>query len=654
MLKTKYCRFCEVPVDKANPKLNNLTSQLIQYHYIDEFYFYFAKPINEILGQTRSPEFTAFREMQVQSSRQKLNFAFYNPKDWSDVVGRKSHAKHKQPKPLLSDHYFREKFLKDVLKKEKLQRLAAEDDDEKRRYQRRRQQLPLRDGIVLNEEKEGFVNPESFETKLFDIYEPEYSSFFEIKEPPMKSILIERLKKGAYPTAAQEFDQGESLKPKQKVQIPLLCLSKPTSHLLKESSNLSEALTKAKQLSSIDPTKSRGMMGSENQSTQFSSTCIFNKNTRRKQVLEDSKRNASRQRSNSKIPPKQFAASPKLARKKRTKDQSLKEPKKTRRSKDYDGKNLLATSNSLFNSKSWKVLKSWDQFMGGRFRDCSSGEGMVSKGDLISSRKECTDRKDKKAHIVVNETLKISRANLPVKAIGNISSRLAALSPRASERPLTQREPTYKSFKEKCSFKNAKQRGYKKPLWIGVPDQKDKKSIRELLLKPDGIIGFRTQSSLNVKRSEFDRKNLPFEIGCMETVKRPKSRIHREREDTQVFATSQMRAGSKDRTRSEDIKEEKSQERLLTKGSSTAMSKPLMKKKKGLSIKDWRKVAGEAAGKGDFMSNNHFLTSRSCTKRYKDQAQIATERRIDREPKSKARRCHETKSHLMPATTIDC
>jgi hypothetical protein len=654
MLKTKYCRFCEVPSDKTNPKLNNLTSQLIQYHYIDEFYFYFAKPINEILGQTRSPEYSAFREIQVLGSKQKLKFSFYNKKDWADVICRKSQPKYKLPAPILSDHQLRDKLLKDCLKKEKLGRLVAEDEDERRRYQRRRQQLPLRDGIVLNDDKEGFVNPESFETKIFDIYEPEYSSFFEIKEPPMKSILIERLKKGAYPRGMVEFDQGESLKPKQKVQIPLLCLKKPIPHLLKESSNFSEGLTKTKLMSSLDPTKSRGLMGSENQSTQFSSTCIFNKNTRRKQVLEDSKRNTSRQRSNSKVPPKQFASSPKLARKKKNKDQSLKEPKKSRRSKDFEGKNAMATSNSLFNSKNWKVLKSWDQFMGGRFRDCSAGEGTLSRCDQITGRKDCTERKDKKAQVIVNENLKLSRGQLPVKAMGNISSRKAALSPRVSERPLTHREPTYKSFKEKCSFKNAKQRGYKKPLWIGVPDQRDKKSIRELLLKPDNIIGFRTQSSLNVKKGEFDRKNLPFEIGCADSFKIAKSRIHRDRDETSGCTSFQMRLGSKDRTRSEDMKEEKSQERLVTKASGSAIIKPLMKKKKGLSIKDWRKVAGESKGKGDLTSNNHFLTSRSCTRRGKEQAQIITERKFDRESKSKTRRGHDTKSHVMPATHIDC
>ena len=655
MLNAKYCRFCEIPVDKVNPKQNNLTSQLIQYHYIDEFYFYFSKPINEILGQTRSPEYTAFRELQVLGSRQKLNFAFYNVKDWADVVTRRTNHKPKSPQPLLADHFLREKILKDHLKKEKLGRILDEDDDEKKKYQRRRQQLPLRDGIVLNDAKEGFVNLESFETKIFDIYNPEFSSMLDIKEAPMKSILIERLKKGAYPSSVPEKDQGESLKPAQRVQIPLLTIKKPGPALLKESSNFSEALVKAKLQLSQDPTKSKGFMGSENQSTQFSSTCIFHKNTRRKQVLESSKPSTSRQRSNSKIPPKHFASSPKVSRKKKIpKEELLKQGKKMRKSKDYEvSKNLLATTNSLFNSRSWKVLKSWDQFMGGRFRDCSNGDTTSSRADLVPGKKDGTERKEKKPHIIVSENLKVQRTQMPIKALGNLSSRKAALSPRTAERPLTHREPTYKSFKEKCNFKNAKQRGYKKPLWIGVPDERDKRSIRELLPKPEGIVGFRTQSSLNFKKSEFDRKNMHFDIGCADLLRRSKSRIHREREDTQGASSSQMKQQTKDKTRSDDFKGDKSHEKQYSKVTNSAISKPITKKKKGLSIKDWRKVAGETSGKADFTSSNHFLTSRSCTRRGMDHMQLTTERKADRESKSKTKRCLESRYQAFPSARID-
>lgn len=42
--------------------MNNLTAQLIQYHYLDEFYFYFSKPINEVLTDTRSPESIMYKD----------------------------------------------------------------------------------------------------------------------------------------------------------------------------------------------------------------------------------------------------------------------------------------------------------------------------------------------------------------------------------------------------------------------------------------------------------------------------------------------------------------------------------------------------------------------------------------------------------------
>lgn len=656
MLKNKYCRFCEVPLHKTNPKLNNLTSQLIQYHYIDEFYFYFSRPINEMLAASRSAESLAFKEIQLLTSKTKLGFAFYNSKDWADVVSKRTGPKHRLPAPVLIDHNLREKLFKDNRAKDNQHWLAAEDEDEKRRYLRRKQQLPLRDGFMLQGGRQGFVDAESFESKLFDIYAPEFSSMIETQEPPMKSILMERIKKGAYPQAT-EVESGASLRPTTKLPVPLLWLRRPPAEIFKDSAILGETSGRVKPLN--DPAKSKGLGGSENQSTQFSISCVFNKNARRKQVLEDSKRNASRQRSNSKVTAKQFAASPKPARKKRgARDQSLKEGKKPRKSKDFEvNKNLMATTNSLFNSRSWNILKSWDQFMGGRFRDGSTVDATTSRGDQINSKREGGDRKEKKAQVIINENLRQSKTQLPIKALGNLSSRKAALSPRVTERMLSQRDQTYKSFKEKCSFKETKQRGYKKPLWIGVPDQRDKKSIREILFRPEGIIGFRTQGCLSSAKNEFDKKVFPLELGTSEVLKKSKSRIHRSKEATQISSNSHFKFNLKDRTISEDIKDEKSQERVATKVSCSGVGKPCNSKKKGLSIKDWKKVAGEAGAKTDFTSSNHFLTSRSVTRRGKDnngQTQIATERRVGRDSKSKVRRGYDYGSNAIPSSRTDC
>lgn len=630
-----HCRFCEIPVDKQNPKLNNLTTQLIQYNYIDEFFFYFSKPINEIVGECQSPEYVAYREMQVEVSRPKLDFAYYNPKDCWKVIGRK--ACHSQSRlPILADYKAMETMVKVDFKKNNLDKLKSDEVDEKKRYVRKRQQLPLRDGNVLSCAKAGFVDLESFETKLFDIYDPSFSSVDEEKQAPMKSVLIERLKRGAYPREAGSGELTGPLKPKGKVQIPLLCLAKTAKTIKKGWPNQPESMIKVKQQTSQDPMRSKVFASSENQSTQFSVNCNLNHNGRRKQVLDSSKPTATRNSNSTKPPIKLLSTSPKFLKKKKVNiDSSLKPSKKTRRSKDHENqKQILTTTNSLFNSRSWKVMKSWDQFMIGKFKDNQPQESTRTRLESRQSKKRATDSKDKKGtsqflqYSTDNTKLGLSKYQVVVGA--SITSKKNALSPRhGTERALTHRETIYNSFKEKCNFKNAKQRGNRFPLWIGMPEADEKKSTREFI-KPEGSIGLNTQTSLKSKRFEVDISKLPFDCGIPHNLKDLRSRIHRDRNDNPLTQSTNFINGTRLLRNCESKNELKSCDKIPEKQSLLKSKSKGQRKKTDLAITEWSKIALLAADKVDMTSHNHFLTSRSCRMKERENTRIATERCADR------------------------
>lgn len=635
-----HCRFCEIPVDKRNPKANSLTAQLIQYHYIDEFFFYFSKPINEIVEESQSPEFAAFREMQVEVSRPKLGFAFYNPKDFKQIAARKA-GQPKPRRPILADYKMMASLAKADLKKSQLPRRRSEEASDKRRYVRKRQQLPLRDGNVLNGTKAGFVDLESFETKLFDIYDPSFSSAHEDPQPPMKSVLVERLRKGAYPREAVNSGAACVQKSQSRVQIPLLCLSKASQKKGQGWSHIHESLAKAKQQTSQDPTRSKGFAGSENQSTQFSATCNLNQNGRRKQVLDSSKPNATRNSSSSRPPAKLLTTSPKFVKKKKTNiDSSLRPSKKSRRSRDHDGQRQpLTTTNSLFNSRSWKVLKSWDQFMVAKIKDAQAQESTRARLESRQSRKGGLDSREKKSS---SQFLQYSTDHTRTGASKNqlclgvsVSMKKPAASPApATERALTQRERIHNSFKEKCNFKNAKQRGSRFPLWIGLPEGDDKKATREFV-KTDGCVGFNTQPVSKSKRFDMAIGKLPFDCGMPHNVKDLRSKILRDKSANPMTQSANFMSGTRLMRHSDSRKVLLSTDKTAQKPVFLKAKPKVQPKKPGLDIKEWSRVVGLAADKGDLTSQNHFLTSRSCRMKERDNARIATERCFERPDKAR-------------------
>jgi hypothetical protein len=483
----KYCRFCEVPIDKKHPKLNNLTAQLLQYHYLDEFYFYFSKPINEIIDQTRSPESLAFREMQIQITRPKLGFCYYNKKDFGHTLVKQKLKQNRAYKPLLVDSSCFKILQKNEARKKQVVKRGLEDVDEQKRFNRRRQQLPLRDDNMLTG-KNGFVDADSFDSNVFDIYNPSFSSMREVEVPeienPLSTTKVREL-------SSEIIDPSKHLS-KPKVQIPLLCFNNKLKgvRLREECSNSSDPnkpKLKYGTTGTGEQTISRAGIGnSDNQSTQFSINCNWNTN-RRKQVLESAKRSGTAATIipvNSNTLTK-LSTSPKLFKKKKqTTDSTIKEKKVLKKSRDGgESKPKLAATNSLFNSRSWKLIKSWDQLFANHPRN------IATENTAKSQHQKKMRHEAEIAEVSSGKGLQNSHESLKgVSVVGlKLSNRKLALSPRlATERAPSARDqgPAFSSFKDKCSLRENRLCMIKrlhKPLWISIGQAQAQKDNRVLL-----------------------------------------------------------------------------------------------------------------------------------------------------------------------------
>lgn len=96
---TKSCRFCSIKVNTKHPKLNNLCSQLIEYQYIDEFHFYFAKSINEIVNKAKTPDTILFRDLLKDNPLKTYLDKYHNRAESSrklDKYVQQSQLAHKQ------------------------------------------------------------------------------------------------------------------------------------------------------------------------------------------------------------------------------------------------------------------------------------------------------------------------------------------------------------------------------------------------------------------------------------------------------------------------------------------------------------------------------------------------------------------------------
>lgn len=484
MSDQKNCRFCEVPVDRVLPKMNNLTAQLLQYHYIDEFYFYFSKPINEILAQSRSPEYANYREMLCEISRPKLSFSFYNKKDCSTVIQNKSRIKKKHiVAPLLKDESCFQFISKNKARKKNIQKRGLDEADERRKYARRKAQLPLRDGNLLSG-NQGFVDAEAYDSKLYDIYNPSFSSVKSTDNPAFKNLFYDKALHSVYHEHSSiEIDEAaDPLVTKQPFQIPLLRLSgkQKKSFVKADFSAGGSENGRHKSKPAGEPTKSKGYGNSDNQSTQFSITYNRSGKSRRKQVLEDSKRSGTAISVTSRTFGK-LTSSPKLFKKKKQEGSIRADKRSTKKSKESDSKNRLAATNSLFNSRSWKLIKSWDKLVANQMK-------LTGTAEHPKSRPEKKAKTESDA-VELNSARGLHTSNDNIRTLASTgnkqsSSRKLVFSPRiATDRnPLSREKKStlpFASFRDKCSLKENKiclMKRLHKPLWINAGNKEKERT----------------------------------------------------------------------------------------------------------------------------------------------------------------------------------
>jgi hypothetical protein len=194
------CRFCQVACDKQHPKLNNLSAQLIQYQYVDEFYFYYSKPINNILRSQNSPDLIDFLEAMFWTDGYKEFLHSYSRKNSMHVLAAVAAKCKVDYRPNLVNHTCWEIMTKREAKHRRLgfeTKISDQQGELKGMY-------PLRAGNMLGigakDQPGGFVDDNSFSTIVHDIYNPRFSSFFQSSLHSYESI-----KDGVKPPPSKPF-----------------------------------------------------------------------------------------------------------------------------------------------------------------------------------------------------------------------------------------------------------------------------------------------------------------------------------------------------------------------------------------------------------------------------------------------------------------
>ena len=186
-MEDEECRFCHIVTLAACPKLNGLSTQLVQYQYGEKFYFYFAKPVNDILSGERCSEQIQYKELCMALASPAFAMKSYKSFEVLATL-REQIRRNRQTRqqPCLANHTCWKIFSDNRYEGRHLRTTG-------RSFSRRRRPaglFPLREGSVL-----GKVLPPdnkitnldggqchfadvggSFSTKVFDIYSPAYSS----------------------------------------------------------------------------------------------------------------------------------------------------------------------------------------------------------------------------------------------------------------------------------------------------------------------------------------------------------------------------------------------------------------------------------------------------------------------------------------------
>lgn len=357
-----------MPSNRRMPKLTNLTSQLIQYHYLDEFYFYFSKPINEILSGNRSAEYINYREMRVEGKRPKLDISFFNAKDFANVVRKQGTDPVHQYFPNMSVLSNWKALVKGEFKKRQVYERSQSYAEQAEEGHQGKQLFPLRDGQILPTfgaaNNNHFVDDDSFLTKTHDIYDPSFSSTQPGELSTYRQPVVDRFE-GDRPihTDKSSIFLERNYDSKPKIQIPLLKLKGKKGFLEQKSSSIEEK--KKKKLKSLvdvaGKSKSRAFGNSENQSTQFSLNCTKKANGWRKATGEEGKGKRLEEVYSSRSQIK-LQMSPMVKKKKVDPAGKSKESvsRTKKRRLDTDLRNLQLRS-SLMNLKKTKLMKSLER-----------------------------------------------------------------------------------------------------------------------------------------------------------------------------------------------------------------------------------------------------------------------------------------------------
>ena len=205
------CRFCSVKSNTIHPKQNNLSSQLIEFQYIDEFHFYFAKTINELVNKSKTPETILFKDMLKDDPLDTYLKQVYK---WGSITSnikdlvRKNTKSRKFEKysPQIMNLTFAKIYEKRKSKKQQNSSKLENIDSNKSRNLKSNTKYD-QGIVVLNKLYEQSIDVNSFETKAHDLYYPSFSSdYLNLKKRyEIEDQLATQLQRSSFKTRSKYF-----------------------------------------------------------------------------------------------------------------------------------------------------------------------------------------------------------------------------------------------------------------------------------------------------------------------------------------------------------------------------------------------------------------------------------------------------------------
>ena len=192
----KSCRFCSIKGNTDNKKVNNLSAQLIEYQYIDEFYFYFSKSINEIINNIKTPDTIWFKDLLRNNPLQSYIFNYHSKTQIATKLTKQLDNKAKRNVYPTTNAFSNWKILNE--RKVKHQRILNQENSDYYPDHKKRSYIQ-RAGNILNKLDDESIKLTSFELKVHDIYYPSFSSNKKSKkETTLGSLLVKTIDIACY------------------------------------------------------------------------------------------------------------------------------------------------------------------------------------------------------------------------------------------------------------------------------------------------------------------------------------------------------------------------------------------------------------------------------------------------------------------------